>query len=35
LRCGVVGVKKGPLMASSERFEIGIKGLGGHGAAPQ
>lgn len=31
---GSVGYRKGPLMASSDQFEITIKGTGGHGAMP-
>ena len=32
---GDVGVKSGPIMASADMFDIKIKGIGGHGAAPQ
>lgn len=32
---GVVGVQSGPVMAASDRFEITVRGAGGHGAAPQ
>lgn len=32
---GTVGVKSGPTLAASDRFTIAIKGVGGHGAAPQ
>ena len=32
---GEVGVKSGPVMASADMFDIKIKGVGGHGAAPQ
>ena len=32
---GTVGVKPGPIMAAADIFEITIKGIGGHGAAPQ
>ncbi len=32
---GEVGVKKGPILAAADEFEITIKGIGGHGAAPQ
>jgi len=32
---GEVGVKEGPIMASADMFDIKIKGIGGHGAAPQ
>jgi amidohydrolase len=32
---GWVGLKPGPLMAYSDRFEIRIKGRGGHGSEPQ
>jgi len=31
---GSVGVKAGPLMAAMDRFDIKIKGRGGHGAMP-
>lgn len=31
---GTVGVKAGPLMAAMDRFDITIKGKGGHGAMP-
>lgn len=31
---GLVGVKNGPLMASSDRFNIIVRGQGGHGAVP-
>jgi len=30
---GEVGVKKGPILAAADEFEITIKGIGGHGAA--
>lgn len=32
---GTVGVKSGPVMAAADRFELTIKGKGGHGAIPQ
>eukprot|EP00499_Haloplacidia_sp_CaronLabIsolate_P001772 CAMPEP_0196781570 /NCGR_PEP_ID=MMETSP1104-20130614/9829_1 /TAXON_ID=33652 /ORGANISM="Cafeteria sp., Strain Caron Lab Isolate" /LENGTH=442 /DNA_ID=CAMNT_0042151803 /DNA_START=6 /DNA_END=1334 /DNA_ORIENTATION=+ len=32
---GVVGLHPGPVMAASDRFEIVVRGAGGHGAAPQ
>jgi amidohydrolase len=32
---GEVGVKEGPIMAAADKFDIRIKGIGGHGAAPQ
>ena len=32
---GEVGVKEGPIMAAADMFDIRIKGIGGHGAAPQ
>jgi|TARA_B110000438_G_scaffold248096_1_gene250632 amidohydrolase len=32
---GEVGVKDGPVMAAADMFDITIKGIGGHGAAPQ
>ncbi len=32
---GVIGVRNGPAMAASDRFELTIKGVGGHGARPQ
>ena len=32
---GEVGVKSGAVMASADMFDIKIKGVGGHGAAPQ
>jgi amidohydrolase len=32
--CGVVKVRPGPVMASSDSIEISIHGRGGHGAAP-
>ncbi len=31
---GTVGVKKGPLMAASDLFDLLIKGVGSHGATP-
>ncbi|CAA9550350.1 MAG: N-acetyl-L,L-diaminopimelate deacetylase homolog [uncultured Thermomicrobiales bacterium] len=32
---GKIGVRTGPAMAASDRFEIRIQGKGGHGARPQ
>lgn len=32
---GEVGVKPGPILAAADKFTISIKGIGGHGAAPQ
>ncbi len=32
---GTVGVKAGPVMAAADQFKITVKGIGGHGAAPQ
>ncbi|MCC5892154.1 amidohydrolase [Exiguobacterium sp.] len=32
---GTIGVKTGPIMAAADRFELTIKGKGGHGAIPQ
>ena len=32
---GEVGVKEGPIMAAADKFDIKVKGIGGHGAAPQ
>lgn len=32
---GKIGVKKGPMMASMDRFKITVKGKGTHGATPQ
>ena len=32
---GEVGVKEGPILAAADLFSITIKGVGGHGAAPQ
>ena len=32
---GEIGVKNGPVMAAADMFNIKIKGIGGHGAAPQ
>lgn len=34
LDSGKIGLKEGPLLASTGRFEIEVKGVGGHGAAP-
>ena len=32
---GEVGITDGPVLAAADLFEIDIKGIGGHGAAPQ
>lgn len=32
---GEVGVKDGPVLAAADMFDIKVKGIGGHGAAPQ
>jgi amidohydrolase len=32
---GEVGVKDGPVLAAADMFDISVKGIGGHGAAPQ
>lgn len=32
---GNIYCSEGPVMASSDRFDITVKGKGGHGAAPQ
>jgi len=34
-KSGTVGVQTGPVMAAADMFTIKIKGIGGHGAAPQ
>ena len=34
-RVGEVGVKDGPVLAAADMFDIKVKGIGGHGAAPQ
>ena len=34
-KSGTVGIKDGPVMAAADMFTITIKGIGGHGAAPQ
>jgi amidohydrolase len=34
-KSGTVGVQSGPVMAAADMFTINIKGIGGHGAAPQ
>jgi amidohydrolase len=34
LPVGKIGVDEGPIMASVDRFDIGIKGVGSHGAYP-
>lgn len=31
---GEIGCKEGPVMAFSDRFQIDVKGQGGHGAHP-
>ena len=32
---GEVGVKDGPVLAAADMFDIKVRGIGGHGAAPQ
>jgi amidohydrolase len=32
---GTIGVRPGPIMAASDKFEIAVDGIGGHGACPQ
>jgi len=32
---GEVGITDGPVLAAADMFEINLKGIGGHGAAPQ
>nr|WP_279380039.1 amidohydrolase [Sporosalibacterium faouarense] len=34
IESGFVGISKGPIMAAADRYEMTIKGLGGHGAKP-
>jgi len=34
IESGYVGVSRGPIMAAADRFDITIKGVGGHGAVP-
>ena len=34
-KSGTVGIQSGPVMAAADMFTIKIKGIGGHGAAPQ
>ena len=34
-KSGTIGIKSGPVMAAADIFTIKIKGIGGHGAAPQ
>ena len=34
-KAGTVGIKSGPVMAAADKFMVSIKGIGGHGAAPQ
>lgn len=34
IKTGKIGIEEGPIMASSEYFNIKIKGKGGHGGAP-
>ena len=34
LESGVIGIREGPFLASSDSFKIMLKGLGGHGASP-
>lgn len=35
LPVGTIGIKSGPLMASVDRFEIDVKGVGGHAGIPE
>jgi amidohydrolase len=35
LDSGIIGIKSGPIMAAVDKFEVSIKGMGGHGAIPQ
>mmetsp|Transcript_101214 Transcript_101214/g.198642 ORF Transcript_101214/g.198642 Transcript_101214/m.198642 type:complete len:413 (-) Transcript_101214:145-1383(-) len=35
MNLGTIGCQPGPVMASSDKFVINVKGKGGHGAAPQ
>lgn len=35
LPVGTIGIKPGPLMASVDRFEIDVKGVGGHAGIPE
>ena len=32
---GEVGIKDGPVLAAADMFDITVRGIGGHGAAPQ
>lgn len=34
LDSGIIGVKEGPMMAAADKFNITVKGKGGHGAMP-
>lgn len=34
VECGTIAYRKGPIMAAADRFEIKVKGYGGHGAQP-
>ncbi|GIN84098.1 putative amidohydrolase YhaA [Heyndrickxia sporothermodurans] len=34
VECGTLAYRKGPIMAAADRFEIKVKGYGGHGAQP-
>lgn len=34
LKSGVIGIREGPFMASSDSFKVKVRGLGGHGASP-
>lgn len=34
LNSGKIGLREGPILASTGRFEIEVKGIGGHGASP-
>ena len=35
LQCGTIGIRKGQMLASQNRFSIVVKGKGAHGARPQ
>ncbi|MBA7595755.1 MAG: amidohydrolase [Calditrichaeota bacterium] len=32
---GTIGIRSGPVLAAADKFEIAVKGKGGHGAMPQ
>ena len=32
---GEIGIKDGPVLAAADMFDIKVRGIGGHGAAPQ